>query len=418
MRVRNVAAIVKMNWRVLLSVLAMGSLLAIFGGAPTLAQEAADVRGQVVNGTEGAIIPEDLSVLMLITSSDGRLSGTGQTSADAEGRFIFEDVQVREGDSYTVSVDHLGVFYGTSFGATDLADELTLTVFEVTGDASVIEVKRQVMVIAGVDEGAQTLSAIEFVQIDNPSDRTLVPDLTNVEQISFLRFSLPPNPAQLTVNSDLPAGDIVSIGTGCALSSPVVPGSHSIDFSYTFPFNDETFAFRQSLVQGTEVFQIWIPEVISGVGLNGLPTTDAVNVQGTSYHAYEAKDIPRGQGVELEFTGLPLPGVWARFLDSITGGKFWQVAIPCALGATLATMLLHGLIWGYRPSPAVDLSPKPSEAVNPVERAVVVERIAALDKRYQRGEESETSYRTQRMELISQVLYRSGDQYNAISGQE
>ena len=194
MRVRIVAAIVKMNGRVLVSVLAMGSLLAIFGGAPTLAQEAADVRGQVVNGTEGAIIPEDLSVLMLITSPDGRLSGTGQTSADAEGRFIFEDVQVREGDSYTVSVDHLGVFYGTSFGATDLADELTLTVFEVTGDASVIEVKRQVMVIAGVDEGAQTLSAIEFVQIDNPSDRTLVPDLTNVDQISFLRFSLPLTP--------------------------------------------------------------------------------------------------------------------------------------------------------------------------------------------------------------------------------
>ncbi|MEC9013889.1 MAG: hypothetical protein VYA78_04860, partial [Chloroflexota bacterium] len=308
----------------------MGSFLAIFDGAPTLAQEAADVRGQVVNGTEGAIIPEDLSVLMLITSPDGRLSGTGQTSADAEGRFIFEDVQVREGDSYTVSVNHLGVFYGTSFGATDLADELTLTVFEVTGDASVIEVKRQVMVIAGVDEGAQTLSAIEFVQIDNPSDRTLVPDLTNVEQISFLRFSLPPNPAELTVNSDLPAGDIVSIGTGFALASPVVPGSHSIDFSYTFPFDAETLGFRQSLVQGTEIFQIWIPEVISGVGLNGLPTTDAVNVQGTSYHAYEAKDIPRGQGVELEFTGLPVPGVWARFLDSITGGKFWQVAIPCA----------------------------------------------------------------------------------------
>ena len=325
MRVRNVAAIVKTNWRVLLSVLAMGSLLAIFGGAPTLAQEAADVRGQVVNGTEGANIPEDLSVLMLITSPDGRLSGTGQTSADAEGRFIFEDVQVREGDSYTVSVDHLGVFYGTSFEATDLADELTLTVFEATGDASVIEVKRQVMVIAGVDEGAQTLSAIEFVQIDNPSDRTLVPDLTNVDQISFLRFSLPPNPAQLTVNSDLPAGDIVSIGTGFALASPVVPGSHSIDFSYTFPFEAETLGFRQSLVQGTEVFQIWIPEVISGVGVNGLPTTDAVNVQGTSYHAYEAKDIPRGQGVELEFTGLPMPGVWARFLDSITGGNFGRL---------------------------------------------------------------------------------------------
>ena len=59
------------------------------------------------------------------------------------------------------------------------------------------------MVIAAVDKGGQLVSAIEFVQIVNPTDRTLVPDLTNLGQISFLRFALPPNPAELTVNSDL-----------------------------------------------------------------------------------------------------------------------------------------------------------------------------------------------------------------------
>ncbi|GIT02019.1 MAG: hypothetical protein CM1200mP27_06440 [Chloroflexota bacterium] len=46
---------------------------------------------------------------------NGRFSGTGQAVTDPEGRFIFEDVQVVEGDSYTVSVNHLGVFYGSSF---------------------------------------------------------------------------------------------------------------------------------------------------------------------------------------------------------------------------------------------------------------------------------------------------------------
>ncbi len=383
------------------------SFLALLGG-PSLAQETTDVRGRVVNGTEGAVIPEDLSVLMLITGADGRLSGTGQATADGQGRFVFEDVQVSEDGSYTVSVDHLGIFYGTSLDAAGLADDLELTIYETTGDASVIEVKRQVMVIAAVDEGTQTLSAIEFVQIDNPSDRTLAPDLTNVEQISFLRFSLPPNPSDLIVNSDLPAGDIVSIGAGFALASPVAPGPHSIDFSYTFPFNEETLSFRQGLVQGTEIFQVWVPEVISGIGVNGLAGIDPVNVQGTSYRAYEGTDIPPGQGVELEFTGLPLPGVWARFSDAVAGARFWQVAIPSALGATLAGMLLYGLIWGYRPSTAAEGPDGASRGVGPAEKAAVVQAVAVLDQRYQQGDVPDAEYRTQRAELLAQVLDRGG----------
>ena len=169
-----------------LSVLVIGSLLTILGGTPALAQKTVDLRGQVVNGTEGSVIPDSLSVLMLITGLDGRLSGSGQAVTDTEGRFLFEDVQVIAGDSYTVSVNHLGVFYGMSFEAEDFPEELVLTIFEATQDASVIKIARQVMGIAGVDESSQTLSAIEFVQIDNPLDRTLVPD-----PVSYTHLTLP-----------------------------------------------------------------------------------------------------------------------------------------------------------------------------------------------------------------------------------
>ena len=390
-----------------LSVLVIGSLLTILGGTPALAQKTVDLRGQVVNGTEGSVIPDSLSVLMLITGLDGRLSGSGQAVTDAEGRFLFEDVQVIAGDSYTVSVNHLGVFYGMSFEAEDFPKELVLTIFEATQDASVIKIARQVMVIAGVDESSQTLSAIEFVQIDNPLDRTLVPDLTNVDEISFLRFSLPDNSFDLTVNSDLPAGDVVSIGTGFALASPVSPGPHNIDFSYTVPFEGETLKFRQALVQGTELFQVWVPEVLADIGVTGLPSTDAVNVQETYYRAYEGKDIPRGQGVNLELTGLPTPGVWDRVGASVQDGKFWQIAIPSTLGAAFAVILLYGLLWGYRPNLGLDQPVLEVERLNSIERAAVVQAAAILDQRYQRGEVSQASYRAQRIELVSKVLVQN-----------
>jgi hypothetical protein len=108
--------------------------------------------------------------------------------------------------------------------------------------------------------------------------------------------------------------------------------------------------------------------------------------------------------VELEFTGLPLPGVWARFSDSVTGGKFWQVAIPSALGATLAAMLLYGLIWGYRPTLATTSPGQDSQLLDTAERAEVVHAVAALDQQYEEGDVPEAEYRAQRRELMSRVL--------------
>ena len=388
----------------ILSVLLLALFLLPVDQSPLLAQESTDVRGQVANGTEGAEIPGDLNMLMLITGADGVLSGTGQTTPDAQGRFVFEDVPVRDGDTYTISVDHLGVFYGTTLDRSGLSEDIEVTVFETTRDASIIEFERQVMVLAAVDRGEQLVSVIEFVRINNPTDRTLMPDLTNIDQISFLRFALPPDPAELTVQSDLPGGDIVSIGTGFALTSPVVPGGHSIDFSYTFPFNEETLSYRQSLPQGAEIFQVLVADTFTDINVPSLERIDPVNIQGTPYRAFEARDIPPGPGLQLEITGLPLPGVWTRFSNSVTGGKFWQVAIPSALGATLAAMLLWGMIRGYNPAPALGTGSPAPITVDLAERAAVVLAVADLDQRYQEGSVPEIEYRVQRQELMARVL--------------
>ncbi len=386
---------------ILLAALAVAPYLFPIG---VLAQETTDVHGQVLNGTEGAGLPDDFSVLMLITGADGSLAGTGQAKPNAQGRFVLEDVAVLDGASYTVSVGHQGVFYGTSLTADSLADSLVLTVYEITKDASIIQVERQVMVVAAVDRNGQLVSAIEFVRIFNPTDRTLLPDLTNLEQISFLRFALPPAAAELTVDSDLPGGDIVSIGTGFALTSPVTPGAHSINFSYTFPYKDETLSYRQSLVQGADIFQVWVAETIPDMAVPALNNIDPVNIQGTTYRAYEGRDFPPGQGLQLKITGLPLPGVWARFSNSVTGGAFWQITIPSALGATLAAMLLWGMLRGYRPNIPATVQPGSSKSVDAAERAAVVQAVAALDERFQDGGLLETDYRVQRQELMARIL--------------
>ncbi|MEE8466680.1 MAG: hypothetical protein V3S68_09400, partial [Dehalococcoidia bacterium] len=147
------------------------------------------------------------------------------------------------------------------------------------------------------------------------------------------------------------------------------------------------------------------PEDIPNMAAQGLTQIEPVDIQGTLYRAYEGRDFPPGQGLQLEITGLPLPGVWARFSNSVTDGRFWQIAIPSALGATLAAMLLWGLIHGYRPETAHDDgSDIAAVSADPAERARVIQTVAALDLRFQEGGLPEAEYQAERHELMARVL--------------
>ena len=312
------------------------------------AQEQVTITGTVVNGTQGEAEPEGAPVLLLVTGADGALLATSQTASGAGGGFQFEGVPSAVGGSYTFSVDYASVFYREAFGLEDLAGEIRLTVYEPTQDNSVITVTNQVMIITGIDTGDRLVSAVEFVRLSNTSDRTLLPDLANPQLLSFLRFALPPMAEALDVGTDLPGGDIVSIGTGFALTSPVMPGDHSVDFSFWFPYEGSAVSYRQSLPQGAEVYRVMAPPQLDALRVAPLESLPNVDVEGVSYRAWEAREVRPGQGLQLELTNLPQPSLAQRLGRSISDGSFWQIAIPCALGAVLAFLLFWGSLGRQR----------------------------------------------------------------------
>lgn len=223
-----------------LTVLAAALVLAAVATGPgaSFAQEpggVATVNGRVVNGTAGGPPPAGLLILALATDGDGGLVATSQAFSDESGRFTVTELPLVEGGRYIFSVDYAGMMYTATLGPGDLSGDLRITVYESTEDVSVVRVTKQVQVIAEVDKKEREVAAIEFVLLTNESDRTLVPNLANPAQMSFLRFSLPPQAYDLNVQSDLPSREIISVGTGFAVTSPVIPGDHSIEFSYFFP---------------------------------------------------------------------------------------------------------------------------------------------------------------------------------------
>ena len=347
-------AVLLVGGGVLWAVVAGGVLASGLGQGGTV-----DVRGRVVNGTEGFGVPDDanLAALMLITGADGALAGTGQAVVAADGGFVFEDTRVVVGGSYTLSVDYGGVFYGLTLAAADLVDggdEVVIAVYEATEDAGIIVVDRQVMVITDLDAPERMAAVTEFVRFRNPTDRTLVPNLETAGpgRFSFLRFALPPGAVDVAVQSDLRGGEVISVGSGFALTAAVPPGEHSVDFAYRFPYGDGAVAYRNSLPQGAGIFQVLVPERWDGVALAGLSARPPVGIQEAVYRAWEGRDLPAGQGVELRLAGLPQPGVLARIGGALSGGGFWLTAIPSAMGAALLGLLLVGLIRRGRPAAA------------------------------------------------------------------
>ena len=400
---------------VLMAGLCLGATGALMLASPSQlpAQETTTIltiQGRLVNGTADAGNPGALPVLMLVTGPDGTLSGTGQTLAAPDGSFTIDDVAMVEGGSYTISVDYDGVFYGQSLLAEQLSDEVVVTVHEVTEDAGIVHVDRQVMVISDIDVARRVATATEFVRFINPTDRTLRPNLETARpgMFSFMRFALPPDAAEVTVQSNLRGGEIISVGSGFALTAAVPPGAHSVDIAYTFPYEGGRLEYRNSLPQGADIFQVLVPEQWSDLEVRGLTARPPVGIGDEVYRAWEARDIPAGPGVQLGFDGLPQPGVLSQVGNTLSGGSFWITAIPSAMGAVLLGMLLLGVFHRYHPALATgegaDMDDEDYIEIENRQRAELVASLALLDERYERGGMDRTEYVSQRATLVARAL--------------
>ena len=166
----------------LLGALAVGLALLVSAGTPTPvnAQDPVTLQGQVVNGTRGATVAPDLTVFLHSFQKDSNEVSSLETTTDDSGGFRFDNVEPTGDIGYALTMDYAGMRYSTLIGPEDLTGTVELLVYETTQDVSVIQVDQQALIITNVDEKEQQLEAAEFVSLTNVSDRTLLPDLSNV----------------------------------------------------------------------------------------------------------------------------------------------------------------------------------------------------------------------------------------------
>ena len=129
----------------------------------------------------------------------------------------------------------------------DIADpnNIIVTVFNRVFTPKDIDVIDYSIMIPHISPESDIVSVLGLISFTNNSKLTYFADLTdpNTSGLNLLRFSLPENFENLSVDSDLPPGNVMQIPTGFALSNPVPPGEHQILYSYSMPRNTRSIKY-------------------------------------------------------------------------------------------------------------------------------------------------------------------------------
>ncbi|MSQ13772.1 MAG: hypothetical protein EXR47_06555 [Dehalococcoidia bacterium] len=366
------------------------------------AQQTADVRGSVVNGTADASVPADLSVSLVAQSGDSLLDRR-ETTTDAQGQFVFTDVTVQPDAAYFLGVEYQGVTYTVRVEPQQPDASWRLVVYETTHDMAQVRIAEDTLFIPRTDEQRRNLLALEIVRVQNLGDRTFVPDLSRPQDMAFLRFSLPPNATELDVQSTLRGGNIVPVDRGFALTTPLPPGNHDILFNYLAPYSGSTLRYERTFPFGATSFEMLMGEEAGKVSATGLQESTPVVIEQKRYLRFTGANLSAGARVEMTFSDLPRPSLARRIISPFQGGTVAKVGIPILAALVLAGVLVLAILRRRERATRGAPEPVPSGATEAQSRDDLVRGVAELDDRFAGGGLSQEDYQSQRAGLMERL---------------
>ena len=368
--------------------------------------ETVTLNGRIINGTAGSEVPAELTVFALVIDSDAEtIVERVEAVTEPNGEFAIEVVAATEGRFYRVVADD-GVY--TPFVDVlpdDADDEVTLTVYDRTTVLDDITVTTYSMVIPAIDEQNEIIGVLSAVNLVNSGDEVYMPDLADPALTGFklLRFNLPVGYQQLTVESDLPSGNVMEIDTGFAISNPVPPGEYSMVISYSAPFENGEFNYPLRLPFGAESVTILMPEGSGEVSGLGLTQSDTATIGDDRYIQYEGASYERQSEVGVRITGLPKPDLQSEFVDFL-GSNEARLAIVASVAIAMLGIMVYVVMASRRHQSGIANTNSDSTSFSDTSRSEWLESIAELDEMHDLGKVDDSEYVARRRELVQRAM--------------
>lgn len=361
-------------------------------------QAVAAVSGQVTN-LSGGVVPEGLEVTLYGFDQFEQVFNES-AEADADGRFVFDAVEMPEGRAFIVTVEHQRGSYTSELAVAGPAPapiQFQVGIYDSTDDPSGLSIDRLHVFFEFIS--ADTVRVAELVLITNPGDKVVLP---TEDGEPSLKFSLPAGATNLQFEEGQLGEEFVALPDGgFGDLRGVAPGvtSHQVLFSFDMPFR-RRFTLGQVVDLPISALVVLLPD--SGVEMAGetLVSGGTREIEGRTYQLYTGGSLPAGSTLPIALSGSPDLG------DAAAAGAQANLTI----GVTVFGLVLISLgVWFVRRSRQWDddeveaLEEPVPEHVHAMSEADLMDAIIALDDRFKAGDLPEGAYLKQRSLLKGQL---------------
>ena len=365
----------------------------------------ANVTGEIINGTAGANVPDDLTVSLYVfgANEQGQMQMLETLEAPAEaGSYTFPDVEINPDNTYVVATDYrerqfIGPLVPGSAAQANGNLNMPLELYELTEDSSVLQINRMVIQVTAE---ADRLQVVQVAFLENTSDRMFTSaqplDEAGTQYGSAVMF-LPPGSAVAGFSEQnryiVSEEDFAVIDT-----QPVLPGEeHAMQVAYFIPYDNNSAVIEHPLAYPIEG-SVRLLTRPTGIELNTgqFEALGEVNLNGNLYGEYGAEvTLSADDVIRYEISGnAAAQSAPAGAVDS-GGAPGYLTVISAALFAVSGVSALAAAVLFVRGRDDTSLRDKQIEAL--------VTKIANIDNAHETGALNHDVWHRQRDELKAQL---------------
>jgi uncharacterized membrane protein len=354
------------------------------------------VLGKVTNGTGGGELPGDLEVLLMsIDLANNRIIEQESTTVDEDGIFEFSNLISGPDLSYRIVVNHGSYTPSVDLSTIENWQNVSMSIYNETKSLEDITIGSYVMMIPNIDARSRQVGVLTVINVENRGDRVWVPDLTDPQLtgLDLLRFNIPEGFTNLSVESELPTGNILEIPTGFALTNPIPPGEFAILVSYILGYEGDSFDFNLKLPYGADKVRMLLPEDGGSIDAEGFGSPDVVVVADSVFNQYQGNNYAAGVELGATFSRLPQPTIFQAISDFFSG-RTYLIIIIWIVGIAFLAILGYAI---YSTRKGSKLSNEDDDEL--ANRDDIIAEIVALDEEYEADNIDEDEYSDRRCEL-------------------
>tara|TARA_Y100001970_G_scaffold86356_2_gene108840 strand:+ start:7224 stop:8261 length:1038 start_codon:yes stop_codon:yes gene_type:complete len=304
-----------------------------------------NINGKIINMTSPGVLPEPTILqLMQVDTENESISKLEEQIVTSDGSFEFNIKNYSKDNIYRLVVD-VGYYVNFYDVTNNNTNNIEISIYDRTDSLEDINLNSYIMMIPSIDRNSRQAGVLSMIKINNNGNNVFSANFSdpNLTGFNLFRFNLPDGWSNLSVESELPVGNVIEISTGFAMSNPIPPGEYSILTNYIINYENDNFDFDLKLPYGGDNIQFLLPYDAGKISAEKFSDVTEVSIGEKKYLMISGDDFKKNDVINVNFTGLPQPSFTGNVINFLSG-KLFVIFLGVIFSVLLIFIILFTVI--------------------------------------------------------------------------